>query len=129
MHLIFFLRFLFSLDRSTIYKKRKIDLDASLEFEQGSSSTCEEQPSSEPSIINLCPNEHLGKNRPIPPITIYAGSNIFIELKEYRKNLYLGLYKEEDKVIKNRFNFPLSQMDKVEEAFRIIKEHVIKNNA
>ena len=100
-----------------------------MEFEQGTSSTFEEPPSSEPAIINLAPNENLGKNREVPPIKIYVGANIYIELNEYRKTLYVGLYKQEDKVIKNRFNFAVSQLCKIEEGFAVIKENLHKNSA
>ena len=58
-----------------------------------------------------------------------VGTNIYIELKEYRKTLYSGLYKQEDKVIKNRFNFAVSQLCKIEEGFDVIKEHLHKNSA
>ena len=52
-----------------------------------------------------------------------------MELKEYRTTLYVGLFKQEDKVIKNRFNSAESQLEKIEEGFAVIKEHLHKNSA
>lgn len=79
--------------------------------------------------MNLAPNEGLSTTRWAPPIKIYLGSNLYMETKEFRRNLYVGLYKTdgESGEVKNRLNFPLTQIEKVEEALKEIKEHVRDN--
>lgn len=78
-----------------------------------------------PRFINLAANEGIHKQRSVPPVKVYIGQNLFIEIKEFRKTLYVGFYKEENDVIKNRLNFPISQLEKVEEGLQAIKDHVI----
>ena len=82
-----------------------------MEFDAGPSSICEEHPSSEPAIINLPPNESLGRNRTVPPIKIYVGANFYIKVKEYQKTLHIGLFKEE-KVIKKDLIFRCDAIEK-----------------
>ena len=79
-------------------------------------------------VINLAPNEVLGKKKTISPLKIYVGCNIYIEIKEYKKNLYIGLSKEEEGAVRNRYNIGLEQLDKVEEALNILKKHVRSSN-
>lgn len=94
------------------------------EFLSDPCGTSDEQPSPTIRIVNLAPNETLGRIRSVTPIKIYIGNNLYIEVKEFRKSLYVGFFKEEEGTVKNRFNFVLSQMEKVEEAFQVIKHHV-----
>ena len=76
---------------------------------------------------NLVPNEVLSKRKSVTPLRIYVGNNIFVQVKEYKKTLYIGFSKKEDGVSRNRFNIALEQLDKVE-ALQILKEHVRTSN-
>ena len=124
----FFPSLSFFLDRSGYYKKRKFDLIDQIVAEdvQPPSQPAHDvhPPSTSMQVINLVPNEVLGKKKCITPLKIYVGCNIYIEVKEYKKNLYVGLSKEEEGVVRNRFNFSLDQLEKVEEALNILKNHV-----
>lgn len=150
----FFSFFSFSLpDRPRYYKKRKFN-DLEEEFIPTPSATSDDpragfhenrrtneakvltdefgagpsRQSNEPSatvrFVNLASNEALVRRRSVPPIKVYTGNSIYLEVKEFRKQLYVGFFKEEAGLIKNRFNFPMTHLDKVEEGFRVIKEHV-----
>ena len=82
-----------------------------------------QQASTSVKIVNLAPHE-IVKKKSITPIKIYADNSIYIELKEWKKKIYIGLCKEEEGAVRNRFNFEIDHFDKVEEAVAIIKEHV-----
>lgn len=81
----------------------------------------------EPRIVNLAPNEDISRAGWVPPLRIYLGNQLYAETKEFRKSLYIGFYKTDPQSgdIKNRFNFPMAQLEKVEEAFKVIKAHVL----
>ena len=69
------------------------------------------------------------EKKTVPPVKIYTGSNVFIELKDFRKTLYIGFYKQADGAIRNRFNFPMSRLPKIEEALALLKDHVRSSDA
>lgn len=50
-----------------------------------------------------------------------------MDVKEFWKILYIELFKEEGEIIKNMFNFPMSQIENIEEGFQVLKEHVRNN--
>ena len=128
----FFFFFVFFLDRSGYYKKCKFDVIDKLVSEdvQPAPQAARDvnPPSTSMQLINLVPNEVLGKKKCISPLKIYVGNNIYVEVKEYKKNFYVGFSKEEDGTIRNRFNIALEQLDKVEEALNILKEYVRNSN-
>ena len=80
-------------------------------------------------VINIAENEVFTKKKSVPPVKVYTGSNIFMEVKDFKKILYIGLYKQEDGAIRNRFNFPMSHLPKIEEALAQLKEHVRSSDA
>ena len=82
-----------------------------------------QQASTSVKIVNLAPHEIVRK-KAITPIKIYAGNSIYLELKKWKKKAYIGLSKEEEGAVRNRFNFEFEHFDKVEEALAIIKDHV-----
>ena len=122
----------FFLDRSGYYKKRKFDVIDQLvseDVQPPPQAACDVNPlSTSMQVINLSPNEVLGKKKSISPLKIYVGSNIYIEIKEYKKNLYIGFSKEEEGAVRNRFNIGLELLDKVEEALNVLKNHVRTSN-
>ena len=74
-------------------------------------------------IFNLAPHE-IVKKKSVTPIKIYAGNSIYIELKEWKKKIYVGLSQEEEGAVRNRFNIEIDHFDKVEEALAIIKDQL-----
>ena len=74
-------------------------------------------------IVNLAPHE-IVKKKAITPIKIYTGNAIYLELKEWKKKIYIGFSKEEEGAVRNRFNFEFDHFGKIEEALEIIKDHV-----
>ena len=74
-------------------------------------------------IVNLAPHE-IVKKKAISPIKIYTGNAIYLELKEWKKKIYIGFSKEEEGAVRNRFNFEFEHFGKIEEALAIIKDHV-----
>ena len=80
-------------------------------------------------IINIAENEVFAGKKSVPPVKVYTGCNIFIEVKEFKKTLYCGLYKQEDGAVRNRFNFPMSHLPKIEEALAVLKDHVRSSDA
>lgn len=104
-------------NRDRFFKKGRVD-----ELSDCGEGTSDSQPPIR--MINLAQNECLIQRRSVPPIIVYVGNQLFLEVKEFKKKLYAGLYKEVDGSIRNRFNFPLAQIEKVEEGFKVLKDHV-----
>ena len=81
-----------------------------------------QQTSTSPASV-IAPHE-IVKKKAISPIKIYTGNSIYLELKEWKKKIYIGFSKEKEGVVRNRFNFEFEHFGKIEEALAIIKDHV-----
>ena len=128
MHVLPFAFSLFT-DGAAFYKKRRfndLDMHACLvdEYRAGPSSANAVASIAMAKVINLAPNDILAKKRFVTPLKVYASNNIFLEVKEFRKAMHIGLFKEEDGVVRNNFNFGMNQPDKMEEAFSVLKDYV-----
>ncbi|GFU42187.1 uncharacterized protein NPIL_229611 [Nephila pilipes] len=62
---------------------------------------------------------------PTIPFNVYIGKGECLELKDFRKTLYLGVVKTNDKNgIKNRFNMHVDQITVLIEAIEHIRNHL-----
>ncbi|KAG8173898.1 hypothetical protein JTE90_003077 [Oedothorax gibbosus] len=64
----------------------------------------------------------------LPPFSIYLGGDIVVEVKPYRKENYIGFYRNTDGEIKNRFNINVKQVRTLKRAVESIIEHLESND-
>lgn len=64
----------------------------------------------------------------LEPYSIYIGSDIVLEVKPFKKEYYLGFYKNVDGNITNRFNINIKQIQTVRKAIETIMEYCRVND-
>ncbi|KAG8161379.1 hypothetical protein JTE90_008144 [Oedothorax gibbosus] len=79
--------------------------------------------------LNLSKTDLPGASKAtLPPYSIYLGSDIVVEVKAFKKEHYLGFYKNVDGEIKNRFNVNVKQIHTLKRAIDAMIEHLEANN-
>ncbi|GFT09431.1 uncharacterized protein NPIL_343471, partial [Nephila pilipes] len=75
--------------------------------------------------IDLSKETDRAEKSPTIPFNVYIGKGVCLELKDFRKTLYLGFVKTNEKnEIKNRFNLHVDQIPVLIEAIEHIRNHL-----
>jgi len=79
--------------------------------------------------LNLSSSELPAVSKPtLPPYSIYLGADIVVEVKPFKKEHYIGFYRNIDGDIKNRFNINVKQIRTLKRAIETMMEHLESND-